>query len=103
MSVRSVRGRVLDPSGAPAVGAEVRVYLSIPTAVATGGMTVQDPSEAFTDPSGYFFFNLYANADLTPSGTSYIVSTWYKGLKSTYAIVVTNAAYSGSNTFLDIT
>lgn len=101
--IRSVRGHALDPGGNPVAGASVLCQLSVKASVSPTGELLPPCAETLTDSSGYFFFELYANADLLPAGTSYVVTIEGDDeSKTSFSIVVTNVAYQTGLTYLDI-
>ena len=102
MSVWQVRGTALDLTGNPIVGATVSCGLSVHNAVTATGQIVPQPESTTTDVNGlYTFSDLFANADLTPTGSSYLVTIASSVLLS-FSIVVTNNGYAGGRTWYDI-
>lgn len=102
MSVKNVQGTLLDLTGTPIQGAQVTATCSASIAYNSVGEVIPSSITVTTDSSGVYHFALYANADLTPSGTTYSI-TAHLYSQAAIAIVVTNAAYDASRpTYFDV-
>jgi hypothetical protein len=102
MSVRLIQGTAVDMTGTAISGATVTATLSSPICITATGVVVPAMVTTTTNGSGVYQFNLYANADLTPAGTTYSIVV-HQYTQAAIAIVVTNAAYPGGHpTYFDI-
>lgn len=102
MAVKTVKGTLLDLTGTAIQGAMVTATCSASIAYNSVGEVIPSSITVTTDVNGVYTFQLYANADLTPSGTTYSI-TAHLYSQAAIAIVVTNAAYNGARpTYFDV-
>ena len=103
MSVRHVQGRALDTALHPVVGALVQCALDVDEAVAAGAQLNPPTLTALTDASGFYAFDIAANADFLPTGTAYVIRILKGQTESEFEIVVTNDPYPPAHpTYLDV-
>lgn len=101
MSVREIRGVASDTHGDPIVGALVECALN--TDAATDEWQVLPCLQSTTtDDAGGYTFELEANTDLTPTGSSYIIRITSGDTVSCFQVVVTDDAYPDSQTWFDV-
>lgn len=102
MALRQIQGTVVDITGTSVPGVTVTCDLAVPTATASTGAVVPGQLVTLTNGSGVWQFNLYANADLTPANSSYIITIRHTTVSS-FSIVVPSTAYPGGHpTYFDV-
>ena len=98
MAIRAVRGTVVDLTDTPIPGVPVQCALNVPTAYTSTVAVIPTPIAQVTDSSGIYYLSLYAQADLTPSGTEYVLTIG----NEVHTMVVPSTAYNGSRpTYFD--
>jgi hypothetical protein len=101
VSVRLIKGTLLDMTGTAIAGQPVVCTLSSPIDATTADVVVPLQIEQLTDVNGLFSFSLFAQADLKSSGSTYTISLPRSPLS--FAITVPSGAYPvGHNTYFDI-
>lgn len=102
MSLRNLQYLVSDLAGNPLIGATVTCDLAVPAALTSTGVIVPGELVTLTNASGIAAFSVYANADLTPANTSYVLTVHHTTLVPV-SIVVPSGAYNGARpTYFDV-
>jgi hypothetical protein len=80
----------------------VTVRLNSKAALSNGQEIAPQVKRAVSDANGIYTFALWANEDLTPAGTSYLLQFQNGPFSSQMQMVVTNAPYPSGQSWLDV-
>lgn len=101
MAVRQIRGQAIDSSSNPIAGALVECWLNV-VASSAEWQLLPVQQETGTDLDGNYAFELTANTDLTPTGSSYNIRITSGDVVADYQIVVTDDAYPMGQTWFNV-